>query len=142
MNRRKFVTKTGAFLLSLAFTRMCGYAETSATSGSSRSYREEMPDMLVSHLTGNLNRLASTRDRRRAHLATPTDVEARNSFVGEKLLLMLCGLPQKSLLRAVTVKTAEKEGYRVENVMFCSRPDFRQRSISWNHFSVWALSTG
>jgi hypothetical protein len=30
----------------------------------------------------------------------------------------------KSPLQATTVKVTEKAGYKVENVMFCSRPDF------------------
>jgi cephalosporin-C deacetylase-like acetyl esterase len=124
MNRRKFVLSSGALLLSPAFARIRAFAETPPASESGRSYGEEMPDMLISYLTTNLNKLASTWDRSRAQVRTAADVETRNSFVREKLLLMLRGFPPKTPLRAVTVRTTQKDGYQVENVMFCSRPDF------------------
>ena len=124
MNRRKFVLNSGALLLSPAFARMRAFAETPPTVESGRSYSEEMPDMLVSYLTTNLNRLASKWDLSRAQVRTAADVETRNAFVREKLQLMLRDLPQRTPLQAVTVKTTQKDGYRVENVMFCSRPDF------------------
>lgn len=80
--------------------------------------------MLDAYLAQNLNRLAAQWDEKRALLQSASDVRARNAFVREKLLRMLGSFPEKTPLRAVTVKSAEKDGYRVENVMFCSRPDF------------------
>ena len=94
------------------------------SSGAQQSYAAEMPDMLESYLAQKLNRLAETWDRKRDLLRSAGDVEVRNAFVREKLLLMLGSFPERNPLRATTVKVAQKNGYKVENVMFCSRPDF------------------
>jgi cephalosporin-C deacetylase-like acetyl esterase len=122
MNRRKFVIGSGASLLAPAFLRVC--AQSSAALLRDRSYAEEMPNMLVSYLVSNLNQIASSWDRKRALLQTAADVRERNRVVREKLLSMLGEFPQKTPLDAITVKSAEKDGYRVENIMFQSRPNF------------------
>lgn len=88
------------------------------------SYATEMPNMLESYLAGRLTGIAEKWDRKRDLLQTPKDIEVRNAFVREKLLLMLGNFPERNPLRATTVKVAQKKGYKVENVMFCSRPDF------------------
>lgn len=90
-----------------------------------RSYAAEMPDMLVSYLAGRLNRLAASWDDKRALLRTAAGVQERNRAVREKLLSMLGEFPPKEALKPVTVKTAARDGYRIENVIFESRPDFR-----------------
>lgn len=92
--------------------------------------------MLVSYLVSNLNQLASSWDRKRALLQTAADVEERNHVVREKLLSMLGEFPQKTPLDAVTVKHAEKDGYRVENIMFQSRPGF------WVTGNLYVPATG
>lgn len=89
-----------------------------------RSYAEEMPEMLESYLAGKLNRLASSWDGKRALLQTAADVQERSRVVRENLLSMLGEFPSKEQLDARTLRSTEKEGYRVENVMFLSRPDF------------------
>lgn len=80
--------------------------------------------MLVSYVTRELNHLATLWDQKRNLLQTARDVKERNAFVREKLLLMLGTFPEKLPLRATTLKVTENAGYKVENVMFCSRPDF------------------
>jgi cephalosporin-C deacetylase-like acetyl esterase len=122
MNRRKFTIGAGASLLTPALLRM--RAQVPGALGFDRSYAEELPEMLNSYLVGGLNRLASSWDRKRALLQTVAEVEARNQVVRENLLAMLGEFPLKTPLNAIIVKTAEKDGYRVENVMFSSRPDF------------------
>ncbi len=127
MNRRKFVVGSGAFLLAPALLR--AYGQAHATSRYDPSYAEELPDMLVSYLAGKLNRLAASWDDRRALLRTAGDVQERNRVVREKLLSMLGEFPlgefpPKEALKPVTVKTTEKGGYRVENIMFQSHTDF------------------
>ena len=99
-------------------------AESKSGSKLARSYGEEMPDMLVSYLAEKQNKLAATWDQKRALLTTAADVEARNAFVREKVLQMLRGFPERNPLNPVTVKVMQKDGYRIENVMFQSRPDF------------------
>lgn len=124
MNRRRFLIDSGAALLVPAILpKLDLHAEVRST-GAHQSYAAEMPDMLDAYLARKLNALAEQWDEKRDLLRTTGDVEARNAFVREKLLLMLGGFPERNPLRATTVKVAQKDGYKVENVMFCSRPDF------------------
>jgi len=124
MHRRKFIAGVTTSVLSPALLRMCGYGQALSRPVATHSYAEEMPNMLDSYLARGLNQLAAQWDVKRDLLQTAADVRARNVFVREKLLQMLGGLPQKFPLRSVTVKAAEKDGYRVENIMFCNHPDF------------------
>jgi cephalosporin-C deacetylase-like acetyl esterase len=122
MNRREFVFGSGASLLSPSLLR--AYGQRLDDARRDHSYAEEMPDMLVSYLAGKLNRAAASWDEKRALLQTAADVQGRNRAVREKLLSMLGEFPAKAELDARIVRKTEKEGYRVENVMFLSRPDF------------------
>ena len=45
------------------------------------SYSEQMPDMLLTHLSGKLNALAAKWDLERANIRTSADLETRNRFV-------------------------------------------------------------
>lgn len=124
MNRRRFLVSSSATLfLPAAFPRLALNAGVHS-SGSNASYAAEMPDMLEAYLTRKLSRLAEEWDRKRALLRTAGEVEARNTFVREKLLFTLGSFPARNPLRATTIKVEQKNGYKVENVMFCSRPDF------------------
>jgi cephalosporin-C deacetylase-like acetyl esterase len=80
--------------------------------------------MLASHLVKQLNVLANHWDEQRSRIQTTAEIEARNRFVRERFLDMIGGFPARGPLQAVTVRVVEREGYRVENVMFQSRPDF------------------
>ena len=125
MNRRKFIVDSGASLLSsTALLRGRGFLGALLPDGSTKSYAEEMPNMLVSFLDEKLNQLASTWDEKRSQLQTVLDVQKRNETVRQNLLTMLGAFPPRSPLNAKTVRVAEKDGYRVENVLFCSRPEF------------------
>ncbi|HEU0141862.1 MAG TPA: alpha/beta fold hydrolase [Bryobacteraceae bacterium] len=88
------------------------------------SYAEQHPDMLVSYLSGKLNTLAGKWDRERDALRTAAQLESRNRFVREKFREMVHGWPDKTPLAPIVVRTNERNGYRVENVMFQSRPNF------------------
>jgi cephalosporin-C deacetylase-like acetyl esterase len=88
------------------------------------SYVEQYPDMLVAYLASRLNGHAAKWDLERDRIRTPAQLEARNRFVREKLREMIHGLPAPAPLAPVTVRAFERRGYRVENVMFQSRPDF------------------
>lgn len=114
-NRRQFLQAASAAVtaspLALAETR-------------EKSYSREFPDMLLSHLSGKLNALASHWDAERSRIRTPEDLEARNRYVREKFREMIHGLPDRNPLQPVVVRTLERDQYRIENVMFQSRPDF------------------
>ena len=110
MTRRHFLAQTGAVL--------------SVRGATQPSYREEMPDMLVAHVTGKLAGLAEKWDLERDKIKTPTQLEARNRFVREKFREMIHGYPERNPLEPVVVASHQRQGYRLENVMFQSRPHF------------------
>ncbi|MEX2263149.1 MAG: acetylxylan esterase [Bryobacteraceae bacterium] len=113
MNRRDFGL---AFLASGFSAKLCGEPVA--------SYADEHPDMLLRHLVAELNDLSAKWDREREKIATPAQIEARNRYVREKMREMIHGLPDRNPLGPKIVKSFERPGYRVENVMFQSRPDF------------------
>src|SRR5665213_3759893 len=124
MNRREFAIGTGSILLSPALLQIRGMVDARSQAEFAKSYSEEMPDMLVSYLSKKLNDLAAAWEQKRTLLKTAADVEARNAFVREKSVQMLRGFPQRNPLDPVVVKVMQRDGYRIENVMFQSRPDF------------------
>jgi len=60
MNRRQFAKQTGATLFSPVLLRLQGKAESGAQAETAVSYREQMPDMLVSYLARRLNDLSAS----------------------------------------------------------------------------------
>jgi len=136
MNRRKFIFNTGAFVAGSSLLPLRGRTQSIAAARHPALYSDEMPDMLIAYLAKKQNALAAEWDKKRALLKTAAEVEARNAFVRAKVVQMLQGFPQKNPLNAVTVKTIEKDGYRIENVMFQSRPDF------WVTGNLYVPTTG
>lgn len=123
MDRRQFAIRTGAFALSSA-GRVYGGATPRDAVETKRLYSAEMPDMLVSFLAGKLNGLASSWDQQRSRLKTAESVKERNAFVREKVLAMLGPFPPRCALAGQVVSVQQRDGYRVENLLFQSRPDF------------------
>jgi cephalosporin-C deacetylase-like acetyl esterase len=112
MRRRRFL-QTSA-LASLVPGELFGEA----------SHTAQMPDMLLAFLSRRLNALADKWDGERAKIRTAADVAARNRFVREKFREMVHGFPERSPLNPVVTAKHDRAGYRVENMMFQSRPDF------------------
>src|SRR5207302_517508 len=77
----------------------------------------QMPDMLLTHLSGKLNALAAHWDEQRAKIRTAADLDTRNRFVREKFRGMIHGLPERGALSPMVTATHQRQGYRVENVM-------------------------
>ena len=88
------------------------------------SYERDLPDMLLAHLATQLNILAVKWDAARDRIHTGAEVESRNRFVREAMGKMIHGIPAHNPPHGVVVRTQERNGYRVENLMFESRPDF------------------
>lgn len=116
--RRHFIVRSTTAALG------CALAPCSVAGVRLRSYADEMPDMLVSHLSRKLNDLASRWDVERSGIKTAAQLLDRNRFVREKFRQMVHGFPERTPLNAIVVRSAERDGYRVENVMFQSRPNF------------------
>ncbi len=120
MNRRElFVGTAGLAAAALAVGRA-----DAATTGQAPAYSAEHPDMLLAYVTGKLNALAAQWDAVRERIHTAQDVEERNRFVREKFREMLRPFPDRNPLSPVVIATHQREGYRVENLMFQSRPNF------------------
>ena len=119
MKRRTFLQRAVALPIGLspASRRLLGAAVS--------SYAEQHPDMLVAYLAGRLNQLDAEWDRKRNEIQTAEDLSTRNAYVREKLVEMLGGLPEKDALHPVVTRTLVREGYRIESVLFDSRPDFQ-----------------
>jgi cephalosporin-C deacetylase-like acetyl esterase len=80
--------------------------------------------MLLSYLAKKTNASATEWDQVRNKIQTAAGVEERNRWVRERIIEMLGGFPEKNPLNPVEVRVLERDGYRVENVMFQSRPNF------------------
>ena len=125
-SRRQFVLQAGTLASSLR----------SGLAASERSYSQDFPDMLLANLTGKLNTLAARWDRERDAIRAKDTLEARNRFVREKFREMVHGYPERNALSPVVVRRHERDGYRVENVMFQSRPNF------WVTGNLYVPTTG
>lgn len=124
MNRRQFVTRTALAPLGAAVLRGRDAHQGRLSAPSDEPYSKGMPDMLAGYFEGKLNRLAAEWDAKRSQIRTPADREARNRFVRQKFTEMLGGFPERTPLNPVVVKVIERPGYRIENVMIQSRPNF------------------
>src|SRR5690242_10055766 len=130
-NRRTFLKQAAALpALSAAAARQSDKASPA------RPYSHELPDMQLSYLAKKTNALAADWDRKRAQIRTPAAMEERNRFVRARCIEMIHGLPERTPLNPVTVRVHERDGYRIENVMFQSRPNF------WVTASLYVPSSG
>ena len=136
MNRRQFIVDSGACLLGSPLLQKYEAMGAMLAPEANRSYAEDMPDMLTAFLTTKLNKLSATWDRQRAQLQTVSELKKRNATVREDVLKMVGAFPEKSPLNSTTVHSIEKKGYRIENVLFCSRPDF------WVTANLYVPTTG
>ena len=125
MNRRKFVIETGAFLLSPALIEAASELRSQSQAPRLLTPIAKKCRTCWSPTLAKTERTSPPPGtKKRALLKTAADVETRNAFVREKFVQMLRGFPEKNDLNSVTVKTIQKDGYRIENVMFQSPPDF------------------
>jgi cephalosporin-C deacetylase-like acetyl esterase len=99
-------------------------------------YDRALPDMLASYIAKEINGLAAEWDRKRAAITTASQIEARGRFVRQKFGEMLGGFPERTPLAPRIVKVTERSGYRIENLMFQSRPDF------WVTGNLWVPTSG
>jgi len=136
MNRRQFIVDSGACLLGSPHLQKYEAMGAMLAPVANRSYAAAMPDMLTVFLTTKLNKLSATWDRQRAQLQTVSELKKRNATVREDVLKMVGAFPEKSPLNSTTVHSIEKKGYRIENVLFCSRPDF------WVTANLYVPTTG
>jgi cephalosporin-C deacetylase-like acetyl esterase len=117
LGRREFIKRTGWLAAGLGHSPPVLQPRT-------YSYAQDHPDMLLTYLAQRLNALAAKWDTERAALQSTVGIEGRNRFVREKFLEMIHGLPLRTPLNSKVARAKGLDGYRIENLMFESRPDF------------------
>ncbi|HYO81491.1 MAG TPA: acetylxylan esterase [Bryobacteraceae bacterium] len=86
---------------------------------------QEGPSVKLDQWLASLAAEAWTQRRKRiAALGNPRDVRARQKFVREWMERAIGGLPQKTPLNPRITGTLERDGYRVENLIYESLPKF------------------
>ncbi|MBK5294006.1 MAG: acetylxylan esterase, partial [Acidobacteriia bacterium] len=81
--------------------------------------------MLDAWLTRIAERQWTARTAQVAAIHTPEDVARRQRYIREKMLASLGGLPEKTPLHAVITGHLERDGYRVEKLIYESLPGFK-----------------
>lgn len=81
-----------------------------------------MQDPLYGHLLDQARVLLDSREGQIDGLRAPEDLAARSAWVRRTLIEAVGGFPEKTPLNARTVWTKEFEGYKVEGVIYESRP--------------------
>ena len=82
------------------------------------AYSRCLPD----YLRGLAKKAAEKRDAELAKLVTPAAIEARQKWARETLWKLIGGTPERTPLNARTTGSFERERYRVEKVIYESRP--------------------
>jgi cephalosporin-C deacetylase-like acetyl esterase len=111
-SRRTFLKQAAALPFAPAFAAGAG------------SYSESMPDMLLTYLARKTNALAGQWNEKRAQIRTPAALAERNQLVRARCIEMIHGLPERTPLNPVVVRVNQRDGYRIESVMFESRPNY------------------
>ncbi|HEX5271479.1 MAG TPA: hypothetical protein VFW33_13375 [Gemmataceae bacterium] len=81
------------------------------------------PRMLRAYLLAEAQKAFDARRAAVATLKTPGDVRKRQKELRAKFREALGGFPDKTPLHARVVGTIQRDGYRVERVVYESRPD-------------------
>ena len=85
---------------------------------------EELPrKMLYTYLQAECGKLFEERRKAVALLKTPDDVRHRQEKIRTRFVEALGGFPEKTPLNAKVVGGFQRDGYRVERVIYESRPD-------------------
>ena len=117
--------KTATFLLCAAAMAWPAAAQTDELRFvSGLNVYRDMRRMLPEWLRGQAEEKLAARARAVAAIRTAADLEARRGFVRERLNGILGGFPERTPLNARTVGVIERDGYRIEKVIFESQPRF------------------
>jgi dienelactone hydrolase len=85
-----------------------------------RDYSRCLPD----YLRGLADRAYRLRNSEIARLSTPAAIRERQQWVTRMFWKLVGGMPERTPLNARTVGSFEREGYRVEKVVYESQPNF------------------
>lgn len=116
MHRGPHTALLGLSLLALA--------TPAARSAEPLDFAGDLGDMVNESLTRRARELFAERDAAVAGLDSRDRIEDRQRYVRERFLEALGGFPERTPLEARTTGTLERDGYRVEMVVFESLPGF------------------
>jgi dienelactone hydrolase len=129
--RRDFLQTTGLGLLSWPVMQSffgqtsTVLAQTSATvPAAAVPALNRFPRMMQDWLVTEVRAAESRGNARRDALKTKADAEVYVKSVQERIRECFGPLPEKTPLNAKVTKVLERDGYRVENIVFESRPNF------------------
>src|SRR5689334_325143 len=85
---------------------------------------EHVREMLPNHLNDMARTLLRERQRTVSQITTAADVAKRRAYLRECMIRELGGFPERTPLNARVVGTLDRDGYRVEKIIFESQPKF------------------
>lgn len=94
------------------------------SSGSSWIAFSDAPNALYRHLSGQAYELLEERADAIAGLQTLSDWQQRQQEVRKRLKKIVGPFPGKTPLNAEIMRTIDKDGYKVEHIVYESQPDF------------------
>jgi cephalosporin-C deacetylase-like acetyl esterase len=113
-----------AAVLLLAAAPLCGQSREDWNFLSDPSIFPDVHGMLPAYLKEKAFALIDQRQHAIARISSLEDLEARGQYWREHMLSYLGGLPERTPLNARTVGALDRDGYRVEKIIFESRPGF------------------
>jgi cephalosporin-C deacetylase-like acetyl esterase len=119
-SRRRFCLSAGAAALSAG--RLTAQQETDFL-GDLTSF-EHIKDELPAYLRNLADERLAERKRAVLAMKTPADVAKRKAYIRAKIEECVGGFPEKTPLNPKIVGTIEKDGYKIEKVIFESQPKF------------------
>jgi dienelactone hydrolase len=130
--RRDFLQTAGLGLVGLplmqSFFGSTGLAAAQtaapATTAASLPQLNRFPRMMQEWLVAEVRAAEARGNARRDALKTKADAEAYVKSVQERIRECFGPLPEKTPLNAKVTKILERDGYRIENIVFESRPNF------------------
>ncbi|HUD98497.1 MAG TPA: acetylxylan esterase [Bryobacteraceae bacterium] len=117
------MTRRQLFLLpaSMALARRTAHSQSDFPGVVYREYARALPD----YLRDLAARAYAARNREIARTTSAEAIRARQRWVRETLWKLVGGMPQRTPLNARTVGGFERDGYRVEKMVYESVPDFQ-----------------
>ena len=120
MTRRELLAWSGAGALSARLGAAQGVGPGDGPSVRYRDYSRCLPD----YLRAQADRAYRLRNAEIAKLTTEGAIRERQRWVTQTFWKLVGGMPERTPLNARTVGSFEREGYRLEKVVYESQPNF------------------
>jgi len=128
-SRRDFLLAASLSAAALRFPGPAWAQQAAKPAGSAASGRRldplnRFPRMVQEYFVGQVRQAEERGNRRREQLKTKEDAEAYVKYVRERIAESFGPFPEKTPLKPRVTRVVERDAYRIENVIFESRPDF------------------